>query len=149
MKLIRCGINRIKRINILNKKKNLIKKKDIFSITENHLSTNDYNHDNFNTQIFSYISEEYPLTSINNNYNYSNNSAFLQLQTNNTDNSLHDKGNCMCFIILLFFYLVSTILTNIRKQFIQDKFYLNTTNVDNKTLTENNNIKNNNIENKF
>ena len=157
MRLIQGGINGIKKTKFIrnfldkNKNKKLLykekkKEKDkiiLDTITNNHLQGIDYNLKNIDYNTSRYKDDQYPLTSINNN------STFLH--STYTDEPLHTKGNCMCFIILVFFYFLSTILTNIKKEFLHKNNILNITNTGNETLTDNdiknNDIKNNDIKN--
>ena len=159
MRLIQGGINGIKKTkfirNFLDKNKNKNKNKKLLykekkkekdkiildTITKNHLQGIDYNLKNIDYNTTRYKDDQYPFTSINNN------STFLQ--STYTDEPIHKKGNCMCFIILVFFYFVSTILTNIKKEFLHKNNILNITNTGNETLTGKETLTDNDIKKKL
>ena len=131
-KFIRSFLNKNKNKKILYKEKKKEKDKILLdTITKNHLQGIDYNLKNIDYNTTRYKDNQYPFTSINNN------STFLHSTYTDTDEPLHTKGNCMCFIILVFFYFVSTILTNIKKEFLHKNNILNITNTGNETLTGN------------
>tara|TARA_E500000178_G_C16934547_1_gene713356 strand:- start:509 stop:805 length:297 start_codon:yes stop_codon:yes gene_type:complete len=60
-------------------------------------------------------------------FNLNNNTNNFDLNNDTSKNifALHEidntqKPNCICFIVVLFFYLVSTVTTNIKKEFLSN-----------------------------
>ena len=61
----------------------------------------------------------------NNLYDFGFTGSLLNNDTSKNIFALHEidntqKPNCICFIVVLFFYLVSTVTTNIKKEFLSN-----------------------------